>query len=87
MMMKVVKTTFYDVFLSVQVIMKLFSFYLLYNIELPWDEPREKCKEFSDWLNCRLINSPWNKIEPLSLGEYEFVYSSKLEPPIPSVFT
>lgn len=47
--------------------------------ELPWDEPTVKCKEFSDWLNCRLINSPWNKIDTLSIG-----FLKKLLNPNPS---
>lgn len=47
--------------------------------ELPWDEPREKCVEFSSWLKCKLTNSPWTKIDTLSLG-----FLKKLLNPNPS---
>ena len=42
--------------------------YVFRILELPWDEPREKCSEFLDWLKCKLINSPWTKIDPTSLS-------------------
>jgi len=36
--------------------------------ELPWDEPSDKCKEFVDWTKSKFINTPWTKIDALSLS-------------------
>ncbi|XP_022101375.1 serine/threonine-protein kinase Chk1-like [Acanthaster planci] len=36
--------------------------------ELPWDEPTNACKEFSNWLDRKMHLSPWKKIDPLPLA-------------------
>ncbi|XP_013400239.1 serine/threonine-protein kinase Chk1-like [Lingula anatina] len=36
--------------------------------ELPWDEPTYGCQEYSDWKDCKITLSPWNKIDNLALS-------------------
>ncbi|CAI9737668.1 serine/threonine-protein kinase Chk1-like [Octopus vulgaris] len=36
--------------------------------ELPWDEPSNECCEYSDWVKCCSLSSPWNKIENMALS-------------------
>ena len=36
--------------------------------ELPWDEPTYGCQEYSDWKDCKITISPWNKIDNLALS-------------------
>ncbi|XP_050416175.1 serine/threonine-protein kinase Chk1 [Patella vulgata] len=36
--------------------------------ELPWDEPTYSCKEYCDWKDCKITQSPWNKIDNLALS-------------------
>lgn len=36
--------------------------------ELPWDKPSYDCKEFSDWKECKLSQTPWTKIDHLALA-------------------
>lgn len=34
--------------------------------ELPWDEPTYVCKEYCDWKDCKITQTPWNKIDNLA---------------------
>ncbi|XP_013783485.1 serine/threonine-protein kinase Chk1-like [Limulus polyphemus] len=36
--------------------------------ELPWDKPQYDCKEYREWEECKVIQSPWNKIDNLALS-------------------
>ena len=36
--------------------------------ELPWDEPKTTCSEFMDWKRKFFLNTPWSKLETLSLS-------------------
>lgn len=36
--------------------------------ELPWDEPNYGCPEYSDWKDCKITVSPWNKVDNLALS-------------------
>ena len=36
--------------------------------ELPWDEPKTTCPEFLDWKRKIYLNTPWSKLETLSLS-------------------
>lgn len=44
--------------------------YILYYwfIELPWDQPTKKYKEYSDWINGCMHRTPWTKMEKEPLG-------------------
>lgn len=37
-------------------------------VELPWDEPTVKSKEFVDWQNNKVNRTPWVKIDSLPYG-------------------
>ncbi|ESO99085.1 hypothetical protein LOTGIDRAFT_173967 [Lottia gigantea] len=36
--------------------------------ELPWDQPTYDCKEYCDWKDCKITQSPWCKIDNLALS-------------------
>uniref|UniRef100_A0A8C5CJM7 Serine/threonine-protein kinase Chk1 n=1 Tax=Gadus morhua TaxID=8049 RepID=A0A8C5CJM7_GADMO len=36
--------------------------------ELPWDQPRESCQEYTDWLQRKTYLPPWKKVQPSPLG-------------------
>ncbi|XP_048772853.2 serine/threonine-protein kinase Chk1-like [Ostrea edulis] len=36
--------------------------------ELPWDEPTYGCREYCDWKDCKITQTPWNKIDNLALS-------------------
>ena len=42
-------------------------------IELPWDQPTKKYKEYYDWINGGMHRTPWTKIDRDPLGAcYDF---------------
>ncbi|KAK2190808.1 hypothetical protein NP493_68g05032 [Ridgeia piscesae] len=36
--------------------------------ELPWDEPTYTCPEYIHWKDCKITQTPWNKIDNLALS-------------------
>ncbi|XP_074652670.1 serine/threonine-protein kinase Chk1-like [Tubulanus polymorphus] len=36
--------------------------------ELPWDIPTASCREYNDWKDCKITQSPWTKIDNLALS-------------------
>ncbi|XP_013782750.1 serine/threonine-protein kinase Chk1-like isoform X2 [Limulus polyphemus] len=36
--------------------------------ELPWDKPHYDCREYRDWKECKIMQSPWRKIDNLALS-------------------
>lgn len=47
--------------------------------ELPWDEPSEKCREYVEWSQSKVLNTPWTKINTHSLA-----FLKKILQPLPS---
>lgn len=38
-------------------------------LELPWDEPRDKCAEYAEWKKGHCTKNPWKKISFNALSE------------------